>query len=160
LKSTLSIRLAGDDDAAAVSRVLLEAFKEYQPLYTSGGFSATTPDETRVLQRMKEGPVWVALLDGACVGTGAAVLQGEALYIRGMAVLPDARGLRIGETLLKEIEKWAAAQNCTQLTLSTTPFLARAIRLYESFGFERTDEPLDLFGTPLIKMQRHIKRHD
>src|SRR5260370_227302 len=41
--------------------------------------------------------------------------------------------------------------------LSTTPFLDRAIRLYERFGFQRSDEgPLDLFGTPLFTMTKRL----
>jgi ribosomal protein S18 acetylase RimI-like enzyme len=43
------------------------------------------------------------------------------------------------------------------MLLSTAPFLDRAIRLYERFGFRRTNEgPHDLFGTPLFSMEKVI----
>jgi GNAT superfamily N-acetyltransferase len=106
---------------------------------------------------MKEGPVWVAVAEGEITGTASAVLKAESLYLRGMAVLPAARGRRVGELLLEQIEFYATAHNCSRLFLSTTPFLDRAIRVYERFGFRRTDEgPHDLFGTPLFTMEKLV----
>jgi len=35
--------------------------------------------------------------------------------------------------------------------------LSRAIRVYESFGFRRTEDgPQDLFGTPLFTMEKAL----
>jgi len=150
----MEIRLAKADDAVAIASVLLEAFGEYRTLYTDGGFAATTPTDKQILERMSEGPVWIALHGGIVVGTVSVVAKDRSLYVRGMAVLPSARGRRIGELLLMQIEKFADAQGCERLFLSTTPFLDRAIRLYRKFGFRRIDEgPHDLFGTPLFTME-------
>jgi ribosomal protein S18 acetylase RimI-like enzyme len=92
------------------------------------------------------------------VGTVSVVLRGErALYIRGMAVLPQARGQGIGNLLFELIYEYAKEHGCTKLVLSTTPFLDRAIRLYEKLGFVRTGEgPHDLHGTPLFTMEKSI----
>ena len=152
-----AIRLAGPDDTPAIAALLLQSFAEYEPLYTAEGFKATTPPSQEVLNRMKEGPVWIAINDGAIVGTVSVVTKGESLYVRGMAVLPSARGQRTGQLLLEHIEHYAAEQNCRRLFLSTTPFLNRAIQLYEHFGFRRSPEgPHDLFGTPLFTMAKKI----
>jgi len=108
---------------------------------------------------MREGPVWVATSESAVIGSVAAILKdGESACIRGMAVLPSARGSRIGAAaLLQHVETWAAGSGCMRLFLSTTPFLSSAIRLYERAGFTWTDEgPLDLFGTPLFVMKKNI----
>src|SRR3954452_14518961 len=151
--SELEVRLASLAEAALIATVLHEAFIEYQPLYTPAAFAATTPSVERVEARMSEGPIWVALLDGAIAGTVSAAARGEGLYVRGMAVLPQARGHLIGELLLGAIDAYAMAHGYTRLFLSTTPFLARAIRLYERWGFHRSNEgPHDLFGTPLFTM--------
>jgi GNAT superfamily N-acetyltransferase len=107
---------------------------------------------------MKEGPVWTAVQTGTIVGTAAAVPRGEDLYIRGMAILPSARGQRIGELLLEHIESFASVRGYKRLVLSTTPFLTRAIRLYEHFGFRRSPEgPHDLFETPLFTMVKNLE---
>jgi N-acetylglutamate synthase-like GNAT family acetyltransferase len=104
---------------------------------------------------MHEGPVFVAEMNNTVVGTVGIVPKGESLYIRGMAVHPSARGQRIGDQLLAYVEDLAISQGVRRLSLSTTPFLERAIRLYENFGFERIDEePHDLHGTPLFTMQK------
>ena len=157
-EGSVLIRRAEPQDAAEVARVLRQSFLEYQDQYTPEGFAATTPAEEEVLGRMGQGPTWVALLNDAIVGTASVAEKGETgLYVRGMAVLPSARGRGVGESLLREIEAFALRNNCTRLLLSTTPFLTGAIRLYERFGFQRTpDGPNDLFGTPLFSMAKAL----
>ena len=106
---------------------------------------------------MNEGPMWVALYDEAIVGAVAAVSKGAALYVRGMGIVPAARGKGIGELLLEHVENLACVQSYKRMILSTTPFLIRAIKLYEQFGFVRSSEgPFDLFGTPLFTMVKDL----
>jgi ribosomal protein S18 acetylase RimI-like enzyme len=153
--SEVRIRRAVADDARAVASVLRESFEEYEHLYTREGFEATTPACAEVLRRIEEGPVWVALIDDAVVGTVSVVPKGEALYVRGMGIASAARGRGIGELLLRQVEGFASGHGFKRLFLSTTPFLHRAIRLYERYGFERTDDgPDNLFGTPLFTMEK------
>ena len=160
-RQPFSVRLATADDAVAISSVLHEAFREYRPRYTDAGFAATALSPELVQARIAEGPVWVVIRDNTVVATAAAIVKGPDLYIRGMAVLPSARGFRIGESLLRTIETLAEREGYRRLFLSTTPFLDRAIRLYKKFGFERTDEGLhDLFGTPLFTMEKTLVRQD
>lgn len=110
---------------------------------------------------MNEGPMWIALYNEAIVGTVAAAPKGEALHVRGMGIVPNARGKRIGELLLKSVEEFAAAQGYKRMILSTTPFLSRAIRQYANFGFKRSGEaPFDLFGTPLFTMVKDVRTTD
>jgi ribosomal protein S18 acetylase RimI-like enzyme len=153
----IQIREATPGDASAIEAVLREAFVEYRASYTAEAFAATTPSGERIRSRMEEGPVWVAVLGGVIVGTVSVVARGESLYVRGMAVLPAARGRRLGEALLRQLEEFAAAQGYGRLWLSTTPFLSRAIQLYERAGFRRSDEgPHELFGTPLFTMEKDV----
>jgi N-acetylglutamate synthase-like GNAT family acetyltransferase len=152
------IRRAELDDAITIAELLHSSFVEYRSLYTTAGFQATAGSAEQMVERMKQGPVWVALLDQTIVGTVSVVTKGKSLYIRGMAVQPSARGHRIGELLLTRIEGLAIDEGFERLFLSTTPFLVRAIRLYENFGFKRTDEgPNDLHGTPLFTMEKALR---
>src|SRR5437660_5948012 len=123
----IEIRRANSDDADAIANVLYESFLEFRPLYTDGGFSGTAIAAGQVRIRMGEGPVWVVLRNRVPVGTVSAIVKGVSAYIRGMAVLPAARGSRAGSRLLAEVEKWAAVEGCERLFLSTTPFLDSAI---------------------------------
>ena len=153
----ISIRVARPADADRIASVLSESFAEYEPLYTPGGYAATTPSGEQIRARWHEGPVWVAACRGAVVGTVSAVPSGEELYVRSMAVVPAARGRGVGEMLLLRVEEFARERGQRRLTLSTTPFLSRAIRLYERAGFRRGGSaPLDLFGTPLLGMVKEL----
>jgi GNAT superfamily N-acetyltransferase len=153
----VQIRRATVDDASAVASLLKKAFVEYKPLYTKQGYAATTPDRDAILTRMQEGPLWVAVYQEHIVGTASAVHKETGLYVRGMAVLPTARGLGVGRRLLAQVEAFAFEDGCVRLFLSTTPFLIQAIRLYEDFGFRATnDGPHDLFGTSLFSMEKML----
>jgi GNAT superfamily N-acetyltransferase len=149
------IRTANSIDAAAIALVLAASFTEYESLYTEKGYAATTLTESGIKSRFAEGEVWVATVDERIVGTISGVSRNESLYIRGMAILPQSRGHQIGYHLLLEIESYAIARRIRRLTLSTTPFLDRAIRLYEKFGFLPVGTD-DLFGTPLITMEKEL----
>ena len=157
----ICIRRATANDAVSIASVLHEAFVEFESAYTPEALAATTPTGEQIQHRLSEGPVWVALLDGIIVGTVSVVLKNEGLYIRGMAILPTARGQRIGSLLLEQVEEFASRHDSERLFLSTTPFLTRAIRLYEQWGFERSDEgPHTLFGTPLFTMVKTLTTDD
>jgi N-acetylglutamate synthase-like GNAT family acetyltransferase len=153
----VDVRLAESTDASAIASLLAASFSEYQPLYTAEGYAATVITEEQIVERIGQGPVWVALSDEIVVGTVSVVAKGHSLYVRGMAVRPTARGQRIGERLLREVESFAIGGEFRRLFLSTTPFLHRAKSLYERIGFQRTDEePHELFGTPLFTMEKFL----
>lgn len=149
---------AGPGDAEAVAAILLQAFEPLRERYTPAAFAATTPPASALRGRLPEGPTWLALLDGKPVGTVSAVARGPDLYVRSMAVLPEARGLGVGRRLLAEVDAYARAQGHRRLTLSSTPFLDAALALYASAGFVPTGEgPSDLHGTPLVGFAKPLR---
>lgn len=151
--SNTLVRRAVADEASFIARVLYQAFVEFEGQYTPAAFAATTPTSDQIQKRWSEGPVWVTAQGDRLVGTISAIPKSEGLYIRSMAVLPAARGHGIGRLLLQAVEQVAIVQGFQRMFLSTTPFLAAAIRLYEQFGFQRSnEEPHELFGTPLFAM--------
>src|SRR5260370_37244901 len=100
----LSIRAGQPHDARAIASVLCAAFVEYESRYTPQAYAATTPSIEDVKRRFMEGPIWVALLDEAVVGTVSAVPRGKALYVRGMADIPEARGQTVGGARAEQVE--------------------------------------------------------
>jgi N-acetylglutamate synthase-like GNAT family acetyltransferase len=152
-KPIVEIRRAVEEDVFHIESLLQAAFSEYQSLYTPEGFAATTPKSRQLKDRLTEGPIWVAVRKDSIVGTVSAVPLDRALYIRSMAVSPEARGQGIGSLLLMQVESFASDNGLHSLYLSTTPFLSSAIQLYEAFGFRRSDDgPDNLHGTPLFTM--------
>jgi ribosomal protein S18 acetylase RimI-like enzyme len=155
----LQIRAAALADIKSIASVLAESFAEFKSAYTPKAFAATTPTAEQIRARWNEGPIWIAVSNRAVVGTVAAVVKQDSLYVRSMAVLPAARGRKIGLFLLREVEAYAFEQSCKRIFLSTTPFLTQAIKLYEQHGFRRSREgPHDLFGTPLFTMEKALPR--
>ncbi len=149
------IQNASIADAPCISKVLLDSFIQFKSFYTPEGFAATTVSADEVLKRLKEGNVWVAVKDEHIMGTVAVVKQGNDLYIRGMAVLPEARGLQIGWKFLEHIQQYAMENNFKSLFLSTTPYLPSAIHLYKKFGFEQIGEVDNSFyGTLIFTMKK------
>lgn len=157
IRPGVQIRRAVPADASQIASALYDSFLEYESSYTPEAFAATVLTPGRVRERMNEGPVWVALQNGVVVGTVSVAPKAGALYVRGMAVAPEARGRRIGRELLERVEEFATEGGIKRLFLSTTPFLSGATRLYEKHGFRRSPEgPHDLFGTPLFTMVKNL----
>lgn len=154
---TTYIREASHDDAPAIAALLLESFEEFRSLYTAEGFAATTPAATQIADRLTEGPTWLAFHNDRLVGTVSASMRRNGLHIRSMAVAPAARGQHIATRLLDEVEQYARSHSLPRLFLSTTPFLASAIRFYERSGFTRKpDGEAHLYGTPIFSMEKHL----
>ncbi len=57
----IEVRLGEPTDALAIADVLYRSFFEFKSLYTEGGFAATVLREDQILERMNEGPIWVAM---------------------------------------------------------------------------------------------------
>jgi GNAT superfamily N-acetyltransferase len=154
---SIHLRRATLADTGTIAHILLISFESFRPLYTEGGFSATTPSAEVIAKRFDEGPAWLAVDRGEALGTVSAVALGDRVYLRSMAVLPSARGRGAGTALLHEVEEFALKRRARSMYLSTTPFLHNAIRLYEEFGFHRTEEgPHDLAGTALFSMEKSL----
>lgn len=153
----IKIRTARTDDAGSIAGILTESFAEFKSFYTTEAFAVMTPGRGEIEKRFDEpGKIWVAVLDGELVGTVSILHQKEVLYIRSLAIVPAAQGLRIGESLLLKTETYAVAQGFMILYLNTGEFLHRAVRLYERFGFSRRGT-VDFYGTRLIAMKKYLE---
>ena len=154
------IRRATPSDAKAVSTLLRRAFLEFEALYTPEAFIATVQPESGVLNRLEEGPLWIAENEHGLVGTVTAICSADSVMVRGMAVDPDARGLGIGKTLLSLTEDFARDQDLEHMSLYTAAFLQRAIGLYQSSGFAFTGEKASPHGTELLRMVKVLANED
>ena len=90
------------------------------------------------LTRMRTGEhlALVAEVDGRIVGElGVEIVHGRGDL--GMEIISDYRGTGIGSALMTRAIEWARAQGLAKLSLEVWPHNARAIALYEKFGFQR-----------------------
>ncbi|HYY13980.1 MAG TPA: GNAT family N-acetyltransferase, partial [Chthoniobacterales bacterium] len=156
VSTVLRFEEQGQSESAAIESLLRESFREYERCYTLKAFEITTPAKREIEDRLKHWTVWVAHRDNVIIGTVSAHPEGEALHIRSMAVLPSIRGQRIGRMLLARVEHYARTNGYQRLVLNTTPFLTRAIRLYERFGFRFAGAVRKWFGTQLRTMAKRL----
>jgi len=154
-KTTIIIRRAHSNDAAAVAALLYESFAEYRALYSEKGFAATTPMTNEIEDRINKKSVWLVWANDKISGTVSLFPRGDELYVRSMAVSPGARGKGIGKILMEHVHEMAYSNGCSSIILNTTTFLLSAIRLYERFGFKKEGMG-DLHGTPLIRMTKDL----
>jgi hypothetical protein len=96
ISGNIQLRIARAEDVPQIRSVLLASFLEYEDRYTERAFAATVPTEAELTDRLDVGATWVALFGGRIAGTVSAVPQSRSLHIRSMAVLPRARGKKIG----------------------------------------------------------------
>jgi putative acetyltransferase len=81
--------------------------------------------------------VVVAYLNKVPVGCGAfKKYSDETAEIKRMFVNPDARGKRIGGSILSELESWAVGLNFSECILETGFKQPEAITLYTRSGYE------------------------
>jgi ribosomal protein S18 acetylase RimI-like enzyme len=141
----LSVERAGPDDFAAIGELTVRVYLDEQ--LASERYTAALAD---VAGRADRSELLVVRDDaGSVVASVALVLEGdfgeitesddEAAF-RMLAVDPAARGLGVGELLVRTCLDRARAAGKRRMVLSTDPRMTAAHRLYERLGFRRLPE--------------------
>ena len=142
----IEIRIARPDELAHIGDLTAAT-------YVAGGYiSPGSSYVTRLrdaVSRASEAELLVAVHDGEPTGTitycvhGSSWAQltepGEAEF-RMLAVVPSARGLGLGEALVRRCIARAQEDRCRTLRLSSEPVMHAAHRIYRRLGFLRTPE--------------------
>lgn len=158
MTSVVTLRLATPDDSDTVADLIYEAFAPFESEYTAGAWEYTTPKADAIRPRFKEGPVWIAEMDGEAVGTVSGMRDGDRFYIRSMAIKPTAQRNGIGQKLLDALERYAREQRFEKLYLYTTYVLPGAQRLYEKNGFYvlRETPPEEWYDMGGLEMEKSL----
>jgi GNAT superfamily N-acetyltransferase len=155
-----TVRFATPDDAEAIAKVLRDAFTVYRESYTGEAFAVVTPGTGEIMGRFEEGPMWVAEADGEVVGTVSLTTEPEGLYVRSMAVSPNAQGRGVGHRLLEAVDEYAEATEFERIFLYTTYFVPGAKEMYakHGYGWVRDTAADEWYGTPGLEMDKRIER--
>jgi RimJ/RimL family protein N-acetyltransferase len=141
---SIVIRPARPEDAAALAALGVAVGRE------EGGWLLTTDgwrsiaDERRYLRALKRFPdaaVYVADDDGEVVGRLSLARDphpaSRHVADLGLMVAATHRRRGLGTALLEQAVAWAREVGIRKLELHVFPWNEAAIRLYETFGFER-----------------------
>ncbi|MGP4047564.1 bifunctional helix-turn-helix transcriptional regulator/GNAT family N-acetyltransferase [Streptomyces sp. 2A115] len=106
--------------------------------------------------------VWIAELDGRAVGCVMCVRDEApgAARLRLLLVEPDARGLGIGDRLVRACVEFARGVGYRELVLWTNDVLSSARRIYQRHGFVLlADKPHRSFGADLVGQDWRLDLH-
>jgi len=155
----VEVRIAKPEDSGAIAEVLGEAFGMYRKHYTADAFAVVTPLADEITKRLDEGPQWVATMGDKIVGTVSVTVDEGDLYVRSLAVAPEAQGRGVGHKLLDAIDEYAAGTKFDRIFLYTTYFSAGAKELYEKHGYAwvRDTTAEEWYGVPGLEMDKKLE---
>ena len=127
-------------DRTAAAHVIKTVLAEYGLGWevNCGGCSDQDAVEVEKYYLETGGEFWVVERSGQIVGTGGyhPIPRGQqAVEIRKMYLLPEARGYGLGRFLLAQLEQAAAARGFQESWVETATALKEAVRLYERNGY-------------------------
>ena len=141
---TIEIRPARPEDAAALVELGASIGREPEAwLLNTDGWRSVTEERRylRALRRHPDAAVFVADDGGTVVGRLSVARDPHSASRHvadlGLMVAATHRRLGIGRALLEQATAWARASGVVKLELHVFPWNEPAIRLYETFGFER-----------------------
>lgn len=159
IKNNIEIRKAENNEVYEIFKILEIAFKPYYIPNTTEAYNATVPSPHEIKSRIEDPKteILVAVYKNKIVGTASIELQNkQKLYIRTMAVKPIFQGGGIGQRLLKEINRLAKEKHATTISLECSSHLAKAVKLYNKFGFKKSEKKRIYQGLEIFEMKKDI----
>jgi putative acetyltransferase len=93
---------------------------------------------------------YVAESNGGIIGGGGIYptdgLNKDTCELVKMYLLPQARGMGLGRTLIEKCIAFAKQASYKKIYLETMPELKQALKVYEKFGFEYLKGPMGNSG--------------
>ena len=145
--NNITIRTIQPSDNAALAKIIRGTLEEFGAVRKGTVYYEETTDRLYDLFQHPGSIYWVAELDGEVVG-GAGIyptkgIPDDTTELVKMYLLPKARGLKIGQTLIEKCISYARENGYKNLYLESMPELKRATSVYESFGFKYLDKQFD-----------------
>lgn len=99
---------------------------------------------------------WICEHDDKIVGFMLLMNRGTAAQLRYFLIIPDYRGIGLGQRLMELYKEYMLGCGYTSSYLWTTSDLTAAAGLYKKFGFQLTEEKeSDSFGKKTVVMQKY-----
>jgi ribosomal protein S18 acetylase RimI-like enzyme len=144
--SEVTIRPAREDELGVVGELTINAYHA-DGFETSGEYALKLADarpraeQAELLVAVDDTDTVLGTVTVAPPGSPWAQVSGpDELEFRMLAVAPSARGRGVGEALTRRVIERAEELGLRAVTLSSSPNMVVAHRLYERLGFRRTPE--------------------
>ena len=145
--NNISIRTIQPSDNAALAKIIRGTLEEFGAVRKGTVYYEDTTDHLYDLFQHPGSIYWVAEMNGEVVG-GAGIyptkgIPEDTTELVKMYLVPSARGLGIGKTLIEKCIQYAREKGYIRLYLESMPELKRAISVYEQFGFKYLEKQFD-----------------
>ncbi len=146
----LQIRTIQPGDNPFLSMIVKDTLAEFGANHPGTVYYDETTDHLYELFK-KEGSIYfVAILGGKIIGGGGIYptqgLDPDTCELVKMYLLPEARGLGLGRTLIEKCLEYAKNAGYKKIYLESMPELKQALKVYAKFGFEYLSGPMGNSG--------------
>lgn len=146
----IQIRQIEPGDNATLAGIVRDTLTEFGANRPGTAYYDASTDALYELFREPGSVYFVALLNGKIVGGGGIFptdgLPAGTCELVKMYLLPEARGLHLGSTMINKCLEWAKEAGYQHVYLETMPELRLALKVYERFGFEYLKGPMGNSG--------------
>jgi putative acetyltransferase len=145
-----TIRTILPSDNPFVARIVKDTLAEFGANHPNTVYYDPTTDTMFELFQKDRAAYYVAELNGEVIGGGGIYptdgLPDDTCELVKMYLLPRARGIGLGRTLIEKSLDFAKEAGYKKVYLETMPELKQALNVYAKFGFEYLKGPMGNSG--------------
>jgi len=146
----ITIRDLRKEDNPALAKVVKDTLAEFGANHPNTVYYDPTTDTLFEVFQTPRSKYFLAEINNKIVGGGGIYptdgLPPDTCELVKMYLLPEARGLGLGRTLIEKCIESAAENGFKKIYLETMPELKQALSVYEKFGFEFLKGPMGNSG--------------
>jgi putative acetyltransferase len=146
----INIRPIQAADNVILARIIRDTLTEFKADHPGTVFFDPSTDHLYELFQEPGSSYFVAEMDGTIAGgvgifPTAGLPDGTCELVK-MYLIPSARGIGLGKTLIEKALAFASNAGFRQVYIETMPELSQAMKVYEKFGFSYLDKQLGNSG--------------
>jgi len=135
LENFIVIRHAVTADAPEIYSLQQTAFREYAEAAGVKEVDALKETISDIEFEIHNNTVFVAIIDGAIIGSIRVSITGDEAYISRFAVDSSHRNMGVGESLLNLVDKFLISKGIKRAFLYTASNNTNLVRFYYNRGF-------------------------
>lgn len=150
MEKKIAIRTIRQTDNPYLAKIVKDTLAEFGANHPNTVYYDPTTDALYDLFQEQGAAYFVAEIDGKIVGGGGIYptkeLPNDTCELVKMYLLPQARGLGLGRTLIEKSLAAAKEMGYKNVYLESMPELKQALKVYAKFGFEYLKGPMGNSG--------------
>jgi putative acetyltransferase len=144
------IRAIQPGDNAILAKIVKDTLAEFGANHPNTVYYDPTTDALYELFQKQGSAYFVAEVNNEIVGGGGIYptdgLDNDTCELTKMYLLPKARGIGLGRSLIEKCLEQAKEKGYKKIYLESMPELKQALKVYEKFGFEYLKGPMGNSG--------------